>query len=337
MCRAASVVPTLRSVMPIVPFSHSVSQELLSRDGNSWIGHRCCERFAVVRGIPRFCAVYNYSESFGYQWNLFDQTQLDVHSGADQSEQRFYGETGLVPAELSRCSVLEVGSGAGRFSEVFLRTTTGVLHSVDYSSAVEANHSNNAAYGERLQLAQASIYELPFANNSFDRVFCLGVLQHTPSFEDSVAALIAKAKVGGQIVVDFYPIKGWYTKIHSKYILMPLSKRLPKPLLLRLILLNIGWMLGLFDLLCALRLGALTRFIPITDVRGFPKGLSPAQRREWAVMDTFDGLSPEFDNPQRVEDVARMFSRRGCEVIFAGVARYPAGCSTVVRAIKRAR
>jgi hypothetical protein len=136
--------------------------------------------------------------------------------------------------------------------------------------------------------------------------------------------------------VDFYPIKGWYSKIHSKYIFRPLSKRLPKPLLLGLIRLNIWWMIVLFDILCALRLGFLTRFIPITDLRGFPKGLLPSQRREWAVMDTFDGLSPEFDNPQRVEDVARMFSRRGCEVTFAGMASYPAGCSTVVRAIKRA-
>ena len=294
------------------------------------------ELFPIRSGIPRFCPADNYSESFGFQWNQFDRTQLDVHSGADQSQQRFYAETGWDPQELSHCSVLEVGSGAGRFSEVFLRTTTGVLHSVDYSSAVDANRRNNVAYGERLQLAQASIYELPFADNSFDKVFCRGVLQHTPSFRDSVAALISKARVGGEIVVDFYPIKGWYTKIHSKYLLRPLTKRLPKPLLLKLIRLNIRWMLALFDLLCFLRLSALTRFIPITDVRGFPSSLSPAQRCEWAVMDTFDAFSPEFDNPQRVQDVARMFSSRCCEVTHAGPVHYPAGSSMVVRAIKRA-
>jgi SAM-dependent methyltransferase len=291
--------------------------------------------FPVVRGIPRFCSAVNYSESFGFQWHQFVRTQLDVYSGADHSQQRFYFETGWDPQELSHCSVLEVGSGAGRFSEVFLRTTTGVLHSVDYSSAVDANRCNNAAYGERLQLAQASIYELPFADNSFDKVFCLGVLQHTPSFSDSVAALISKVRVEGEIVVDFYPIKGWYTKLHSKYLLRPLTKRLSKPLLLMLIRLNIRWMLASFDLLCALRLGALTRFIPITDVRGFPRSLSPTQRREWAVMDTFDAFSPEYDNPQRVQDVARMFSSRGCEVTHAGLVTYPAGSSMVVRAIKR--
>lgn len=271
--------------------------------------------YQLIRGIPLFCSADNYSESFGFQWNQFDRTQLDVYSGVDLSQQRFYAETGWDPQELSHCSVLEVGSGAGRFSEVFMRTTTGVLHSVDYSSAVDANRRNNIAYGERLQLAQASIYELPFADNSFDKVFCLGVLQHTPSFSDSVAALISKSRVGGEIVVDFYPIKGWYTKLHSKYLLRPLTKRLPKPLLLWLIRLNIRWMLALFDLLCFLRLGALTRFVPITDGCGFPSSLSPALRREFAVMDTFNAFSPEFDNPQRVQDVALMFSSRGCEAV----------------------
>ena len=319
-----------------VPYLHPQHQRPLVRVADGFQDPATGEMFCVVRGIPRFCAPDNYSESFGFQWNQFDRTQLDVHSGADLSQQRFYAETGWGPLELSNCYVLEVGSGAGRFSDVFLRTTTGVLHSVDYSSAVDANRRNNAAYGERLQLAQASIYELPFADNSFDKVFCLGVLQHTPSFNDSVTALISKAVVGGEIVVDFYPIKGWYTKLHSKYLLRPLTKRLPKPLLLKLIRLNIRWMLALFDLLSFLRLGMLTRFIPITDVRGFPSSLSPAQRREWAVMDTLDAFSPEFDNPQRVQDVTRMFSCRGCEVTHAGLGHYPGGSGMVVRAIKRA-
>lgn len=291
--------------------------------------------FEVVRGIPRFCSADNYSESFGFQWNQFDRTQLDIFSGAKHSQERFYGETEWSPEILDHSTVLEVGSGAGRFSEVFLRTTSGILHSVDYSSAVDANMRNNSQYGDRLRLAQASIYEIPFPDSSFDKVFCLGVLQHTPSFEESVAALIKKAKLGGEIVVDFYPIKGWYTKVHSKYILRPLTRRLPKSLLLKIIRFNINWMLSLFDILCFMRLEALTRFIPITDVRNFPRELTDKQRKEWAVMDTFDAFSPAYDNPKRLEDVKRMFTKCGCEVIYAGLAKCAGGEATVVRAIKR--
>ena len=68
---------------------------------------------------------------------------------------------------------------------------------------------------ERFKLFQASVYELPFPDNSFDKVVCLGVLQHTPDFEASVKALVAKAKQGGEIVVDSYRIKGWW---NEKYI-----------------------------------------------------------------------------------------------------------------------
>lgn len=311
------------------------SQSVLIEKGDVLVDPFTNQCFPVVRGIPRFCPSENYSNSFGFQWNLFDHTQLDTYSGSDQSFQRFYGETGWKPNGLSSCTVLEVGSGAGRFTEVFLRTTSGVLHSVDYSDAVETNFRSNSSYGERLRLAQASIYELPFPDQSFDKIFCLGVLQHTPSFSDSVAALISKVKVGGDIVVDFYPINGWYTKIHAKYMIRPIAKRLPKPLLLHLIRFNIPWMLLLFDFLCLFHLGVFTRFIPITDVRLFPSKLSRLQRREWAVMDTFDGLSPAYDNPQRLQDVVRMFTRRGCEVTFAGLASYQGGSSTVVRAIRR--
>jgi SAM-dependent methyltransferase len=229
---------------------------------------------------------------------------------------------------------LEVGSGAGRFSEVFLRTTEAHLYSIDYSKAVEVNLKNNQKYLDRLHLAQASIYQMPFPDDCFDRIFCLGVLQHTPSFEDSVRALVKKTKIGGEIVVDFYPIKGWYTKVHSKYILRPITKRLSKKVLLQLIRKNSPWLLRLFDILVYLKLSVFTRFLPITDVRSFPQTLTPAERLEWVIMDSFDGLSPEFDNPQRIENVARMFTDCGCRVTFSGYVSYGSGMAAVVRAVK---
>ena len=67
---------------------------------------------------------------------------------------------------------------------------------------------------------------MPFPDGSFDKVFCLGVLQHTPDFEASVRALVVKARPGGEIVVDFYPIRGWWTKLNAKYLLRPLTKRM---------------------------------------------------------------------------------------------------------------
>ena len=58
-----------------------------------------------------------------------------------------------------------------------LEETNAVLYSVDYSDAVTANYKNNNQIApERFHLFQASVYEMPFPDNSLDKVFCFGVL-----------------------------------------------------------------------------------------------------------------------------------------------------------------
>lgn len=293
-------------------------------------------RFPIVAGVPRVCSADNYAESFGKQWNLFAGTQMDrPEEGFRATEQRFFASTGWAPESLAGLDILEVGSGAGRFSKVVLERTQGRLWSVDYSTAVEANLANNGATApDRFRLFQASVYEMPFPDGSFDRVFCLGVLQHTPDFEASVRSLIAKAKPGGEIVVDFYAIRGWWTKLNAKYMLRPFTRHMAHDRLLKLIERNVGWMMPLASGMSKVGLGALTRFLPMVDLRYFPKGLSKAQLREWTVLDTFDMFSPEHDHPQRVQDVAAMFRRAGAEVTFAGRVDVGTGLATVVRGVK---
>ena len=91
----------------------------------------------------------------------------------------------------------------------------------------------------------------------------------------------------------------------------------------------------IFDTLIKLKLGFLSRFLPITDVRGFPKKLNKKQRIEWAIMDTFDAFSPEFDNPQRLNKVIQMFEEDGCKVTFGGLVKFKGGSAVVVRAFKK--
>ena len=304
------------------------------KKGNFFISEKSLEKFPIINDIPRFCKVSNYSINFGFQWNKFRKTQLDSNINYKLTENRFYKTTNWDPQKITNQKVLEVGSGAGRFTEVFLNTTNGILHSIDSSNAVEANLKNNYKNKDRLILSQASIYAMPYGENTFDKIFCLGVLQHTPSFKKSIHELIKKVKIGGEIVVDFYPIKGWYTKIHSKYIFRPITKRIPHKILIKLIESNISWMIKLFDFFCSLNLKVLTRFIPITDITNFPKNLTPSQRREWAIMDTFDSFSPEHDNPMKINDVKKLFTKMGCKVTFAGMISYDKNSSAVVKSIK---
>ena len=86
---------------------------------------------------------------------------------------------------------------------------------------------------------------------------------------------------------------------------------------------------------CLMNLKILTRFIPITDLSLFPRNLTKFQRKQWAIMDTFDMYSPEFDNPKRIETVRKLFLKMGCKVTFANFIKYNNDVTgAVVRAIK---
>lgn len=312
------------------------NQPLLLQDGNLVDSEG--NIFPIIKSVARITDLENYTENFGLQWNKFDKTQIDREAdGLNLSRSRFFAETKWDKQDLVGQCILEVGSGAGRFSKVVLEHTKATLYSIDYSDAVAANYKNNNKIApDRFHLFQASIYEMPFQNDSFDKVFCLGVLQHTPDFEGSVKSLISKTKPGGEIVVDFYPINGWWTKIHAKYIFRHITKRMNHARLMNWIEMNIDWLIKTEQTLHRLGLGALTRFLPIVDIQGtFPKSLSKMEIREWAVLDTFDMFSPAYDNPQRIRDVAAMFNRHGADVTFAGFEHFEGFSAAVVRGIKR--
>lgn len=317
------------------PYVNPIDQSPLAQHGE-WLVSPTGKRYPIINEVPRFCEADNYTANFGKQWNFFEKTQIDgegIPEGV--SERRLFAETGWDPKSLDGLAVLEAGSGAGRFSRVILQRTGAHLSSIDYSSAVEANWRNNAAIAPgRFHLAQASIYEMPFADASFDKVVCLGVLQHTPDFAKSITALVGKAKPGAEIVVDFYPIRGWWTKLHAKYLLRPFTRSMDHARLHGLLERNLYWMIALAKGLSRVGLHALTRFLPLVDLRTMAPGMSPAQEREAILLDTFDMMSPQYDDPQRIPTVVRMFERAGARVTFAGWVENGLGAAAVVRAIR---
>jgi ubiquinone/menaquinone biosynthesis C-methylase UbiE len=297
-------------------------------------------RFPVKEGILRLVEESNYTDSFGFQWNKFQKTQIDrENKNSKQSRERFFAETGWDKEDLSGKNVLEAGSGAGRFSQVFLDHTKGTLYSVDYSNAVSANFRNNSHHGERFKLFQASIYELPFPDNSFDKVFCFGVLQHTPDFKKSIQCLAAKTKPGGEVVVDFYSVNGWWTKIHAKYLLRPFTKNMSHDKLLRLIEKNIGWLMRSYFFFDKIGIGKIVnRFLPVCDIKGtLPHNLSKEELREWVILDTFDMFSPQHDHPQKISTVKKWLEDSGVQITFADTVKYGNENfkAAVVRGIKK--
>jgi len=252
----------------------------------------------------------NYADNFGMQWNHFRQTQLDSYSGHPISAERFWQATGWKPEELKDKWVLDAGCGAGRFAEVVLLAGANVV-ALDYSSAVDACYAN-LKHHPNLHVVQGDIYELPFIPENFPFVYSLGVLQHTPDVAKAFAALPPMVKSGGLLCADFY-WKRFRTMMHAKYLFRPMTKRLAKPKLFKILQ---RWMPGLLATSQIIGRG-LKRIIPVADYAGrYP--LSTQQLEERALLDTFDMLAPTYDCPQIVITVKKWFEKSGLVEIETG-------------------
>ena len=266
-------------------------------------------RYPIVEHVPRFVGSENYATSFGLQWNHFRATQLDSHSGQPISRKRFFAFSGWEARELVGKTILDVGCGAGRFTEIALAAGAQVV-AMDYSSAVDACWVKNRGKGP-LTVVQGDLYAMPFSDAAFDYVYCFGVLQHTPDVAAAVHALAAPLRNGGKLAVDLYPRLA-RNVLWPKYWLRPLTSRLPPDVLFRVVqrigpvLLPISLAIGRIPVI-----GKQLRYaIPVVNYEGvYP--LTPVQLREWAVLDTFDMLAPRHDHPQTPATLRRWLSELG--------------------------
>jgi 2-polyprenyl-3-methyl-5-hydroxy-6-metoxy-1,4-benzoquinol methylase len=275
------------------------------------------DKFPIVNEIPRFVEPNNYSQSFGFQWNNFKKTQFDIKGQFNISEDRFYKNARWKNVDLAGKKILEVGSGAGRFTEVLLNTEAE-LFTVDYSNAVDANWQSNKEKKEFF-IAQASVYELPFEKNSFDYVFCFGVIQHTPNVKESFMCLVEQVKPGGKISIDVYK-KNWKSIFLSKYWFRPITKRMNHENLLKFIkwYIPLWFPISTFLLKIPIFGKFLCQIIPISNYSlQFPQ-LTNEQLIEWAILDTFDMLSPEYDQPQTLSTLKKWALDAKLEITYCG-------------------
>jgi 2-polyprenyl-3-methyl-5-hydroxy-6-metoxy-1,4-benzoquinol methylase len=278
-------------------------------------------RYPVKGDIPRFVAADSYADSFGYQWNKYAKLQLDSSNGTSNSRDRFYSITEWRPSELSRAKVLDVGCGAGRFAEIALLAGAQVT-AIDLSGAVNACKAN-LGVSPHLDVIQASIYDLPFRDGSFDYVYSIGVIQHTPDPERSVKEICKMVKPGGQIGLWIYD-RNWKSYVGTlgfKYLFRTRTKRMSRAQVEKFSnnLEKLCWPINQRARHWGFPGKVIMRMLPVSAFYLWSLPLSDEDFRKWVRLDTFDMYSPAHDHPQKFTRVESWLREAG----FDDIRRHP--------------
>ena len=148
-------------------------------------------------------------------------------------------------------------------------------------------------------------------------VFCLGVVQHTPSPEQTVKCLYEQVRPGGTLVIDHYTYDfSWFTK--TAPILRLYLKRLDPDEGIRWTerLVNIFLPLHQLARRFYLAQALLSRFSPVLYYyHAFPN-LSDEVHREWALLDTHDSLTAWYMHFRSRGQIRRMLEQLGLQEVW---------------------
>lgn len=142
---------------------------------------------------------------------------------AESYDQRWLGKGGRrtaeIQAELGRRMIsdwsvrrcLEIGPGTGRFSvDVGRRASSYVGADLSREMLLQARAKLGGSASEGVGLVQASVEALPFADGTFDAVFCVNVLNHVPRIRLALGEISRVLEDKGHFLINFTNVKSYF-------------------------------------------------------------------------------------------------------------------------------
>lgn len=195
-----------------------------SKSGHVTSGTLFCGKrnYPIAKGIPRFVdksfycrkGPYAYEQqtswSFSNKWREKRSRRLGAMSQDVKSlKEQFMAVLGChTAAELKNIlnnagRTLNAGCGVAWSEYLFNYNPETERHCIDLSLSVEVAYRRTRNF-KNIVISQASIFELPYADNTFDIAYSIGVLHHTPDPKKALRALVKKVKAGGLMGVYVY-------------------------------------------------------------------------------------------------------------------------------------
>lgn len=251
-------------------------------------------------GAPSVVSDQSRTKSaYALQWNRFRIIR------PEEDRATFQNRTGLELAALAGTKVLDGGCGMGRYLKVAAESRATVV-GMDLSAATIAARDLTGDL-PNVSVLRGDLLRPPFPRDSFDHIYSLGVLDHTPDPRKAFLALAGLLKPGGRIVIWVYPKeRPALERIMNAH--RAISRRLPLGMLLSLskIMAPVGGLkrrLMLSKNRLIARSGVMLNLLTI--------GVSMHPDPEVRVCDTLDWYAPKFLSRHTFDEVAGWFREAG--------------------------
>jgi SAM-dependent methyltransferase len=194
----------------------------------------------------------------------------------------------------------------GRYLRIAAESSARLIVGLDLSHAVVAARELTTELS-KVALVRGDLLKLPFPPASFDQIYSLGVLDHTPDARAAFLGLAELLKPGGKIAVWVYPRERALVERIMNF-QRAFSTRMPLPLL---------------EFLCrkAVPIGGLKRKLMESRWRLFERlgvalhlatiGVSMHPDPTVRACDTLDWYAPKFMSRHTFEEVAGWFRDAG--------------------------
>jgi ubiquinone/menaquinone biosynthesis C-methylase UbiE len=140
-------------------------------------------------------------EGFGEEWAAFSQEALSPHEHRQLFDQYF----SIFPFEdlPKRAEGFDLGCGTGRWAAL-VAERVGTLHCIDPAEKALLVARRRLGGLPNVTFDDASVDDIPLADDSQDFGYSLGVLHHIPDTEAAMASCVRKLKPGALFLVYLY-------------------------------------------------------------------------------------------------------------------------------------
>lgn len=231
------------------------------------------------------------AHSFGFQWQARAKGWFEHNTlyGLSVEEERrdFFDHLGIGPGDLAGKTILDAGCGDGFLLEVLGASPAEVV-GIDINSSIEIPY-RRCQHFSNITVIQADLLTPPFSPESFDYVWCEGVLVYTEDPRKAFGVLSNLVRPGGRLYVWVYPSErlSIYQRIRD---LLPAAHRLPRSLLLP----------------CCYGLA-----VPLALAQRFQSWRQRMDSVRSIAFGLFDNLSPRVQTRHTVAEVRGWFKEQG--------------------------